>query len=86
LQLKILDEGGPPGWDDLKDAKRAIMKALKGTADRLQNKAIAENTGYKRGSLRHHYGELQRWGYISKTHEGYALTPAGAELILCKPV
>lgn len=71
----------PPSWTDLGDAKRAILKVLNKSTERLQGAGIANKAGYTPGTLRHHFGELQTWNYIDKTKDGYAITPAGAAIV-----
>ncbi|MBA4063629.1 MAG: hypothetical protein C0501_07935 [Isosphaera sp.] len=70
-----------PGWAELGDAKRAILTALGQYAERRDGKAIAAKAGYTYGSIRHHFGDLQRWNYVDRDSDGYALTPAGAALV-----
>lgn len=68
------------------DAKRAILTVLGRAKERLDGKGIATKAGYKYGTLRHHFGELQDWKYIDKTKDGYAITPTGATLVRCESV
>jgi len=75
-----------PGWTDMGEAKRTILIVLKKANRRMQGRAIAKEAGYKYGTLRHHFGELQVWNYIDKTKGGYALTPTGAALVSCERV
>jgi hypothetical protein len=71
----------PPRWDELKDAKRAILTVLARNADPMQNAEVATKAGYKPGTLRHHYGALQCWRFIASTKDGYRITPTGRALI-----
>ena len=77
---------GPPGWSELGEAKQTILVALSRSRERLQGAGVAEAAGYKPGSLRHHYGKLQTWGYIDKAKEGYGITPLGKAIVPCKPL
>lgn len=81
-------EGGPPpsvdgpkDWAGMGEAKRAILTVLRRTAGRLDGKEVAKDAGYTHGTLRHHFGELQRWNYIDRANDGYAITPTGAGLV-----
>ncbi|MFO0842098.1 MAG: hypothetical protein U0797_06805 [Gemmataceae bacterium] len=79
-------EGGRPNWASLRDAKRAILTVLSRASEPLQGRGVARGAGYKEGSLRHHYAELQTWGYIERTKDGYIITPTGAALVQCERV
>src|SRR5262249_16813825 len=78
--------GSGTGWTGLGDAKRAILTVLNRSTERMQGEGIAKKAGYKYGSLRHHFGELQTWNYIDKAKDGYAITPTGAALVPCESV
>lgn len=76
-----------PKWTALGEAKRTILTVLKSSTDRLHGPAIAVKAGYKDGTLRHHYSDLQRLRYIDNTKDGYGITKAGADLVPpCKRV
>jgi hypothetical protein len=77
---------GPPGWDGLGDARRAILTVLAEAPGRRGGRAVATKAGYKYGSLRHHFGPLQTWGYIDRTKDGYSITPGGRALVPRKGV
>jgi predicted transcriptional regulator len=70
----------------LGEAKRTILTVLIKSNERVQGRGIATKAGYKYGSLRHHFGELQTWGFIDRTKDGYAITPTGAALVQCERV
>lgn len=78
--------GSPPGWAELGDAKRAILMVLNKSIEGMQGMGIAKEAGYKYGTLRHHFGELQTWKYIDKSKDGYTITPSGAALVPCERV
>jgi hypothetical protein len=75
-----------PTWDSLGDAKRAILQVLSDARSALQNSAVAQKAGYKAGTLRHHYGELQQWALIESTKDGYKITAAGRALLPAEKV
>ena len=75
--------GAAPAWTDLGEAKRAILTVLNRSTERLQGGDIAGKAGYAVGTLRHHFGPLQSYKYIDKTHDGYAITSTGAALVPC---
>ncbi len=81
------DEAGAPqsesthSWEDLGAAKSAVPIALSRATARLPWPGVAKKAGYKPGTLRHHFGELQEWNYIDRTKDGYAITPTGATLV-----
>jgi hypothetical protein len=74
-------EQTPPIWKDLGNPKQAILQVLNTAADALQNSEVATKAGYKPGTLRHHYGELKKWGLIELTKDGYKITSAGREIL-----
>jgi hypothetical protein len=71
----------PPEWTEMKPSMQAILTALNSASARLNGSAVAKKAGYKNGTLRHHYGDLRHWGFIDKTKDGYAITPAGRALV-----
>jgi hypothetical protein len=87
-------EGGTPAadpaptWDELNEAKRTILIALHEAAQkgagRLRGEAVAEKAGYKYGSARRHFGDLQRCGLIDKKKDGYAITSEGMAIVPCE--
>lgn len=79
-------EEEPPCWANLGEAKQVILKVLSKSTERLQGKGIAKAAGYTPGTLRHHFGKLQRWNYIDRTKLGYMITPVGTELMSCESV
>jgi hypothetical protein len=83
---EIAGDETPPSWSDLGDAKRAILTVLGKATERLDGQALAKKAGYKYGSLRHHVGDLQRYRYIDRTKDGYAITPSGSALVPCDRV
>lgn len=75
-------DGCPPqGWEEMGEAKRAILTALHGLTKRLDGQELAKKAGYTYGTLRRHTGNLQRWNYIDLKKDGYALTPVGEALM-----
>lgn len=71
----------PPDWENLGDTKQAILEVLCQANGPKRNNDIASKAGYSDGTLRHHYGDLQTWNYISKTKEGYILTEKGKNVV-----
>jgi biotin operon repressor len=76
----------PKDWATMGVSKQAILIVLNRATERMNGPALAGKTGYSAGSLRHHYGALQRWGYIDWAKGGYAITPAGSAVMPCEPV
>lgn len=88
-------EGGPPSqpepesaqdesaadWQSMGEAKRTVLTVLRTADRRMDGKAVAEKAGYKHGTLRHHFGDLQRWGYVDRATDGYGITPAGVAIV-----
>lgn len=68
-------------WQTMGEAKRAVLTVLRKAAERMEGQTIAGKAGYKYGTLRHHFGDLQRWGYVDRERDGYAITPAGVALV-----
>jgi AcrR family transcriptional regulator len=50
----------------------------------MQGQGVAKKAGYAYGTLRHHFGDLQRWNFIDNTKDGYAITTTGSELVPCE--
>lgn len=71
----------PKDWAGMSDSMRAVLTVLRTAADRLDGPAIASASGYKYGSLRHHFGPLQSWGYIDKKSDGYKITIEGIAIM-----
>lgn len=81
VEPEVPAEESRGNWQTMGEAKRTVLTVLKRAGERMHGPAIAERAGSTHGTLRHHFGDLQRWGYVDRGKDGYAITPAGVAVM-----
>lgn len=79
----------PLQWHQMQESMQAVLTVLSEATERLNGAEVAEKTGYKETTLRHHFGSLQRWEYIdhSRKKGGYQITSKGKCIVpFCESV